>query len=74
MPEPEPLMSILVIRGPERHDALTSAPPPLPPAPPSPPGAELSTLNATLSKCVGEGPSSSPTPSTALVTVTSLSR
>ncbi len=32
MPEPEPLMSILVIRGPERHDALTSPPPPLPPS------------------------------------------
>lgn len=32
MPEQEPLMSILVIRGPERHDALTSPPPPLPPS------------------------------------------
>jgi 3-dehydroquinate dehydratase-1 len=32
MPETEPLMSILVIRGPERHDALTSPPPPLPPS------------------------------------------
>jgi len=32
MPEPEPLMSILVIRGPERHDTLTSPPPPLPPS------------------------------------------
>lgn len=30
MPEPDRLMSILVIRGPERHDALTVAPPPLP--------------------------------------------
>ena len=32
MPEPEPLMSILVIRGPERHDAFTNSPPPLPPS------------------------------------------
>jgi 3-dehydroquinate dehydratase-1 len=32
MPEPETLMSILVIRGPERHDSLTSPPPPLPPS------------------------------------------
>ncbi len=32
MPDPEPLMSILVIRGPERRDTLTSPPPPLPPS------------------------------------------
>ena len=27
MPEPETLMSILLIRGPEQHDRLTSPPP-----------------------------------------------